>query len=117
MDVWDIISSTFNDENLETLNQLVAIHLEDTNHLVGDVRAFPINHLILLLKEISPPDMSGQGYMSSDSVVTKLLSETGRIIPVTRDEAIKISTKVRNVIKDFPPSEDLSGPILLHIKE
>ena len=83
-DAWDIISSTFNDDILETLNQLVAIHLEDSNHIVVDVREFPINHLILLLKEISPADMSGQGYMSSDSVVTNLLRETGRIISVTR---------------------------------
>ena len=59
-DAWDIISSTFNDDILETLNQLVAIHLEDSNHIVVDVRAFPINHLILLLKEISPADMLGQ---------------------------------------------------------
>ena len=55
--------------------------------------------------------------MSSDSVVTNLLRETGRIIPVTRDEAIKMSTKVSKVFKAFPPSEDQPGPILLHIKE
>ena len=53
-DAWDIISSTLNGEILETLNQSVAIHLEDTNHTVVDVREFPINHMILLLQEISP---------------------------------------------------------------
>ena len=105
-DAWDIISSTFNDDILETLNQLVTIHLEDSNHIVVDVREFPINHLILLLKEISPVDMSVQGYVCSDSVVTNLLSETGRIIPITRDEAIKRSTKVRKVFKAYRPSED-----------
>ena len=47
-DAWDIISSTFNDDILETLNQLVAIHLEDSNQIVVDVREFPINHLILV---------------------------------------------------------------------
>jgi len=74
-DEWDIISSTFNDDTLETLNQFVAIHFEDTNHVVVDVRELPINYLIILLKEISPADMSGQGSMSSDSVVTNLLRE------------------------------------------
>ena len=53
--------------------------------------------------------------MSSDSVVTNLLREMDRIIPVTRDEAMKMSTKV--TFKAFPPSEDQPGPILLHIKE
>ena len=57
----DIISSIFNDDILETHNQLVAIHLKDTNHIVVDVREFPINHFILLLKVISPADMSSQG--------------------------------------------------------
>ena len=76
-----------------------------------------INHLILLLKEISPDDMSGQGYMSSKSVATNLLHETGWIIPVTRDEPSKMSTKVRKVFKACPPSEDQPRPILLHIKE
>ena len=111
-DAWDIISSTFNDDILETLNQSVSINLEDTNHLVV-VREFPINHLIPLLKEISPADMSGQGYMSSESVVTNL-RETGRIIPVTRDETIKMSTKVSKVLKfeSCPPPEDHLGPIL-----
>ena len=70
-DAWDIIS-IFNNNISETLNKLVAIHLEDTNHLVVDVREFPINHLILQLNEISPADMSGHGYISSDSVVTNL---------------------------------------------
>ena len=61
--------------------------------------------------------MSGQGYMSSDSVATNLLRETGRIIPVRREETIKISTKVSKVFKAFPPSKDQPGPILLHKKE
>ena len=43
-DSWDIISSTFNDDILETLYQQVAIHLEKTNHVVVDVRESPINH-------------------------------------------------------------------------
>jgi len=49
-----------------------------------------MNHLILLLKKISSADMSGQGYMFSDSAETTNLRETRRIIPITRDEAIKI---------------------------
>ena len=57
-DAWDIIPSTFNNEILETLNQWVAIHLEDANHLVVDVWEFSINQLIPLLMEISPVDMS-----------------------------------------------------------
>jgi len=43
-DAWNIISSIFNDI-LETINQLVVIHLEDTNHIVVDVREFPINQM------------------------------------------------------------------------
>ena len=61
--------------------------------------------------------MSAQGYMSLDLVVTNLFRETGRVIPVTRDEAIKMSTKVKKGFKAFPSSEDQPGPILLHIKE
>ena len=54
LDACDIISSTFNDGIFETLNQLVAIQLEDSNHIMVDVQEFYINYLILLLKEISP---------------------------------------------------------------
>ena len=74
-----------------------------------------MNHLILLVKEISLADMLG--YVSSDSVVTNLFREICRIIPVTPDEAITISTKVSKVFEACPPSEDQLGPILLHIKE
>ena len=34
-DALDVVSSTFNGGLSETLNKLVAIHLEDTYHLVG----------------------------------------------------------------------------------
>ena len=54
--------------------------------------------------------------MSSDPVATNFLRETSRIIPVTLDEAIKMSTKVRKGFKSFPPSKDQPVPILLHIK-
>ena len=61
--------------------------------------------------------MSGQRHMSSDSVVTNLLLETGRIIPVTRDEAIKMSTKASKVFKIVHHPKDEPGPIHLHVKE
>jgi len=52
---------------LETLYQLVAIHIEETNHFVVDVWDFPVNHSINLLKEISTADIPRQEHMFSDS--------------------------------------------------
>ena len=59
----------------------MTIHLEDTNHLVVDEREFQINHQIILLKEISTAEMSGEGYMLSHLVVINLLCEIGIVIP------------------------------------
>ena len=100
-----------------TFNQFVAIHLEGHESHCGRRPGISINHMIILLKEISPSYISSQGYMSSNLVITNHLRETGRNIPVTRDEAIKMSTKVSKVFKACPPSEDQPGPILLHIKK